>query len=224
MKRFFALATVAILAICMLTSCGEVGTETEANTHVTLTVENSQEFAEAIKASEEDAYDVFIQFLSNHEYDFIEFDGTVVKWGPPVPSAKGLYMHVAIEDSYATLYKNGVTWKELPVTDGVEGLNVGAKVHIRGLIVDEDIEIKSIVITVPSEIIEETTTSNRDEQSDTDKDTLDTQTSTNSSMVWIPQTGSKYHSSKYCSDMENPSQITKERAEALGYTACKKCH
>ncbi|MDO4453909.1 MAG: peptidoglycan-binding domain-containing protein [Eubacteriales bacterium] len=42
--------------------------------------------------------------------------------------------------------------------------------------------------------------------------------------VWIPNTGSKYHSNAYCSNMKNPSQVTLEDAQAMGYTPCKKCY
>ena len=42
-------------------------------------------------------------------------------------------------------------------------------------------------------------------------------------MVWIPNTGSKYHSYAGCSNMKKPSQVPKAQAIAWGYTACKKC-
>jgi len=42
-------------------------------------------------------------------------------------------------------------------------------------------------------------------------------------MVWIPKSGSKYHSRSGCSNMKNPSHVTKAQAEASGYTPCKKC-
>ncbi len=42
-------------------------------------------------------------------------------------------------------------------------------------------------------------------------------------MVWIPKSGSKYHSRSGCSNMKNPSQVTKAQAEASGFTPCKKC-
>ncbi|MGN0316957.1 MAG: DNA/RNA non-specific endonuclease [Lachnospira sp.] len=42
-------------------------------------------------------------------------------------------------------------------------------------------------------------------------------------MVWIPKTGSKYHSKASCSSMKNPSQVTKSKAESMGYTPCSKC-
>ena len=44
-----------------------------------------------------------------------------------------------------------------------------------------------------------------------------------STMVWIPQTGKKYHSKSSCSNMKNPSEVTIEKAQKLGFTACKKC-
>lgn len=42
-------------------------------------------------------------------------------------------------------------------------------------------------------------------------------------MVWIPNSGSKYHSRSGCSNMKNPQQVTKQEAENEGYEPCKKC-
>lgn len=42
-------------------------------------------------------------------------------------------------------------------------------------------------------------------------------------LVWIPKTGSKYHSRSGCSNMKNPSQVTKDEAINRGYSACSKC-
>lgn len=47
---------------------------------------------------------------------------------------------------------------------------------------------------------------------------------TNGDMVWISKTGSKYHSNPNCSNMKNPSQITKEEAEARNLKPCSKCY
>ena len=44
-----------------------------------------------------------------------------------------------------------------------------------------------------------------------------------STMVWIPKSGKKYHRSSSCSNMKNPSQVTLEKAQSLGYTPCSKC-
>ena len=43
-------------------------------------------------------------------------------------------------------------------------------------------------------------------------------------MVWIPTNGgTKYHSKSSCSNMKNPTQVSLDEAEDLGYTACQKC-
>lgn len=42
-------------------------------------------------------------------------------------------------------------------------------------------------------------------------------------MVWIPASGSKYHSNSSCSNMNNPTQVTISQAQAWGYSPCKKC-
>ena len=46
----------------------------------------------------------------------------------------------------------------------------------------------------------------------------------NSSTVWIPKNGSKYHNNPNCSNMKNPSQVTKSQAINRGYEPCKKCY
>lgn len=43
-------------------------------------------------------------------------------------------------------------------------------------------------------------------------------------MVYISQTGSKYHSNQYCSNMNDPECVTKDAAINLGRTACKNCY
>ena len=45
-----------------------------------------------------------------------------------------------------------------------------------------------------------------------------------STMVWIPKSGKKYHRSSSCSNMKNPSQVTLEKAQSLGYTPCSNCY
>lgn len=43
-------------------------------------------------------------------------------------------------------------------------------------------------------------------------------------MVWIPASGTKYHSHSGCSNMKNPTQVSLSDAKQNGYTACKKCY
>jgi len=45
----------------------------------------------------------------------------------------------------------------------------------------------------------------------------------NETMVWIPRTGSKYHSVKTCSNMKNPTKVTLIVAKSRGFTKCKRC-
>ena len=60
--------------------------------------------------------------------------------------------------------------------------------------------------------------------STTAKPSSTTENNIQTTMVWIPVTGTKYHSKKSCSNMENPSQVSIEYAEQLGYEPCKRCH
>jgi len=46
----------------------------------------------------------------------------------------------------------------------------------------------------------------------------------NSDMVWIVDTGKKYHSNASCSNMKNPRQVSRDEAIAMGRDACKKCY
>lgn len=42
--------------------------------------------------------------------------------------------------------------------------------------------------------------------------------------VWIPESGTKYHSDPSCSGMINPTEVTLEEAISMGFEACKRCH
>lgn len=43
-------------------------------------------------------------------------------------------------------------------------------------------------------------------------------------LVWIPKNGKKYHSNSSCSNMKNPTQVSKSTAISRGYTPCSKCY
>ena len=47
---------------------------------------------------------------------------------------------------------------------------------------------------------------------------------TTSDMVWIDDTGKKYHKKSTCSNMDNPYQVSKNDAISQGRDACKKCY
>ena len=42
--------------------------------------------------------------------------------------------------------------------------------------------------------------------------------------VWIPRSGSRYHSNPGCSGMKDPQEVPLSEAEAQGYTPCQKCY
>ena len=75
--------------------------------------------------------------------------------------------------------------------------------------------------TIPTEPPTEPTDSTEPPAEPTEpSETPDEQTE----MVWIPKSGEKYHTRPDCSNMKNPTQVTKEEAEAEGFTPCKRCH
>lgn len=65
----------------------------------------------------------------------------------------------------------------------------------------------------------ETTSKSSVEQNNSNDDQV-----SNTEMVWIPKTGSKYHSKSSCSNMKNPSHVSKQVAIQRGYEPCKKCY
>lgn len=54
--------------------------------------------------------------------------------------------------------------------------------------------------------------------------TNSTSSASTTDMVWIPNTGEKYHSSQTCSNMKNPTQVSVATAEQRGYEPCSKCY
>ncbi len=69
-----------------------------------------------------------------------------------------------------------------------------------------------------------TSTSNNTEAEQQTVTEADDISDTQETMVWIPKTGSKYHSKSTCSNMKDSTQVTQSEAEALGYEPCKKCY
>lgn len=101
-------------------------------------------------------------------------------------------------------------------------------------------ESTTIADETVSETEESTTEETTTEESTTESTTKKAETTTNKketttkksnssvsnddSMVWIPKSPGKYHDKSSCSGMKNPTQVTKEEAEDLGYEPCKKCY
>lgn len=54
--------------------------------------------------------------------------------------------------------------------------------------------------------------------------TVSTTINSSTEMVWIPNTGEKYHSSSTCSNMKNPTQVSVATAVQRGFEPCSKCY
>ena len=61
-------------------------------------------------------------------------------------------------------------------------------------------------------------------EKDTEKQTISQNGNVDNNLVWIPNSGSKYHARSNCSNMKNPRQVTQEEALQRGYEPCKKCY
>ena len=72
----------------------------------------------------------------------------------------------------------------------------------------------------------QSTTTKKTDSTTTTKPATTTTTApvNNSTMVWIPKSGKKYHSNPSCSNMKNPSQVTQSEAVSMGKTPCSKCY
>lgn len=82
---------------------------------------------------------------------------------------------------------------------------------------EKDVEVKvHYYIILPAPV--------QSEQQDNSNINQENDDSGSQEMVWIPKSGKKYHSDPSCSNMKNPSQVTKEEAEDRGYEPCKKCY
>lgn len=83
-----------------------------------------------------------------------------------------------------------------------------------------------VIQPAPSESQNDTNQSNTgSNQNDSNASQNDGGSSSGSQeLVWIPQSGKKYHTHAGCSNMKNPRQVTKEEAEEMGYEPCKRCH
>ena len=84
-------------------------------------------------------------------------------------------------------------------------------------------ESRDLAIRVEGE--EETAVSSQQQVQSTEQSVAsETTTQVTEEMVWIPNTGSKYHSNPSCSGMKSPSQVPLSNAIYRGFEPCKKCY
>lgn len=126
--------------------------------------------------------------------------------------------------------QNADNSKETRVNGSVIAVSVNNNIIFgEGALCSSNIEIK--VYYVISQITESVSSaeSSASETTSSEQATTTSQPTTESSinteeLVWIPASGTKYHSKSTCSGMKNPTQVTKEEAEAQGYEPCKRCN
>lgn len=97
----------------------------------------------------------------------------------------------------------------------VQNENVVENEIIQNEVIEEVIQKQSIenIIETKGEYIQEENIQNIVIPETYDKD-----------LVWICDTGKKYHNNPACSNMNYPYQVTKDEAIASGRDACKKCY
>lgn len=81
-----------------------------------------------------------------------------------------------------------------------------------------------IAQTLEEEQAEEAAKAQAAAQAQAEAEAQAAQMQTQENMVWIPQSGAKYHSNSSCSNMNNPTQVSISQAQASGYEPCKKCY
>lgn len=91
----------------------------------------------------------------------------------------------------------------------------------------DDVKSNALTITIVDKATEEAEKRKEEERKKAEEAAAEAQAQAQQpqeQMVWIPSSGSKYHSNSSCGGMSNPTQVTKSVAEARGYTPCKKCY
>ena len=88
--------------------------------------------------------------------------------------------------------------------------------------IEETTEIETTELTTTENNLEENSTEDaiieEDTEIETEEETEYVET------VWIPSSGTKYHSHSSCSGMKNPSKVSKSDAVAWGYSPCGRCY
>ena len=87
----------------------------------------------------------------------------------------------------------------------------------------KDLGSEEIKTSSSSEATEETTKASQTTTA-TEITSTETTSTTSEEMIWIPNSGTKYHTKATCSNMKNPSRMTLSEAKQSGYEPCSKCH
>lgn len=211
-----------------------------------LTIENCPELSYILKTKDE--FDPKIKsFATKYKGRYIEFDGHTA-YVTPNGNYKTRFDYLIYYGDYDTTISGpnfqikDVNYYDLNLVGGnvPDTFGTGINIHIIAEVIGYNsnsglFEIEPIEISIRTEPLsekenttEKQTTTER--QTTTEKQTTEKQTTQAiyepeySVMVWIPQSGSKYHSHAGCSGMKNPSQVSLESAQNMGYTPCSRCY
>lgn len=133
---------------------------------------------------------------------------------------------------YINEKNNHVAYRVSPIYEGNNLVCSG--VHMEGFSVEDNgsgicfnVYCYNVQPGIDIDYLNGSSSSNTTEQmqtQETDSSTQAVQPESNGDIVWISQSGSKYHSNASCSNMKNPQKVTKEEAISRGYQPCKKCY
>lgn len=251
-KRVLNMLMAAVLSMTLLAGCGsstetvqentkvsESVAETEEQNDVTVTTEEDIELTtEEIKEAQE-TEQASVEEQQNVETKTEAEESIVESVEETIPETVA---YTFTELSGVKYAKQTVNLRDTPSTDGekIGSLSTGQEVEVLAQCNETGwykINYKGGEAFVSNKYISDEVVKAATEQaaSDSSKTTesvgasetpqiSESTTTTNGVMVWIPQSGSKYHSRSGCSNMKNPTEVTREEAERLGYTPCKKCY
>lgn len=146
-------------------------------------------------------------------------------------------IHAIVNDSLKTtnkLAKISSDILDIAIYEYVDKEENDAKILFTGtLLANYQVNIPTGEVTqIPSEVEEDNTTDG-DASGTSNTDSSENPPETPAApepvepapdMVWIDDTGKKYHAKSSCSNMSDPYQVPRSEAEAMGRDACKKCY
>lgn len=152
----------------------------------------------------------------NSQYEFSVDDVVFVSENPEIATIE----FTNVVGSHYLYYKikgisKGETYVYVKTVDG-NVVSDKIKVTVESKTQSTTSTTTTTITTTPGKTTTTTTTQKNQGQTNPPEDKVE--------YVWIPNSGSKYHSNSSCSNMSNPRKVTLAQAQQMGYTPCKKCH
>ena len=198
MKRIKLLLPALVLMLCFFTACAMSDDISAESTNIERTL--SEEMTDVTEINTSTELEESEEIISMDEHaDITE--------NPVEEENELLAIDESSEEENAELPAEDVITKELEINEESPTDEVYSSV-----------ESSSETTTTSS-------TSEESSQSSSPSVTVPDVAEIGADMVWIPTNGGKkYHCKATCSGMEDPMQVTREQAEANGFTPCGRCH